>query len=421
MAMGYFTKRDANQIIYRSWEESEQPSAKMRILALKLDRVGDFWMSLAPLMDLRQRFADAHITLVVGSWNIDTAKQFDLADDYVAFDFFPRNPKVDTRKKAADIRPLLTGEFDLAIDMRVPDETRPILLEVPARHRAAIVDPYGMHQIDIAIAPFDLKLRRTILYKLAQKIGIADKFPRTWLDWFVDRKQVRLQHVSEILLFLVAKAAACFDAESEAGRRQSSAEGKSPIVVAPFSNSSLRDWPIENFGKLVAALSARGEVVLVGRGESREALEEVAMTARDCGAAEIRTAVDLSELEFNHLMNSAALVVSNNSGTGHVAAQLGRPTVGIFTASHLPEIWGFRGPLVSMLMSVIECRGCGLDKVRRCPVKVRCKFDITPDLVIAEVDALMNYCKGRDKLIVARGRCGQNDDRARRGSSGPMP
>ncbi|RJT40412.1 hypothetical protein D3227_10635 [Mesorhizobium waimense] len=401
--MGYFTKRDSDQIIYRSWEEPERSSAKMRILILKLDYVGDFWMSLGPLKDLRRRFANADITLVVGSWNIDTAKHFDLADDYIAFDFFPRSPTLSkTRKQAADIRPLLTGEFDLAIDMRVPDETRPILLEVPARHRAAIVDPHRMHQVDIAIAPFNLKLRRTIFYKLAQSTGIANKIPRRWLDWFTDRKQARLQHVTEILFFLVAKAEAYFNGESEAGHRQSSATGKSPIVVAPFSNSSLRDWPIENFGKLVAVLSTRSEVVLVGRGESLEALNKVAKIARDLGVADIRMAVDLSELEFNHLMNSAALVVSNNSGTGHVAAQLGRPTVGIFTASHLPEIWGFQGPLVSMLMSAIECRGCGLDKVCHCPVKVRCKFDITPDRVIAEVNALMDHCKKvRDKLIVA--------------------
>lgn len=398
--MAYFTKHDRNQIIYRSWEEPEQSSARMRILVLKLDHVGDFWMSLGPLKDLRQRFAHAHITLVVGSWNIDSAKQFDLADDHVAFDFFPRNPKVKTRKQAADIRPLLTGEFDLAIDMRVPEETRPILLEVPARHRAAIVDPYSMHQIDIAIAPFNLKLRRTIFYKLVQKIGLANKIPRRWLDWFIDRKQVRLQHVSEILLFLVAKAAAYF--ESEAGHPQFRLQAKAPIVVAPFSNSSLRDWPIESFGKVVAALSTRGEVILVARGECLEALEEVAKIARDRGAANIRTAVDLSELEFNYLVNSAALVVSNNSGTGHVAAQLGRPTIGIFTASHLPEIWGFRGPLVSMLMSVIECRGCGLDQVRHCPVKVRCKSDITPDLVIAEVNALMNHCNVRHNLSGSR-------------------
>lgn len=97
--MAYFTKHDRNQIIYRSWEEPEQSSARMRILVLKLDHVGDFWMSLGPLKDLRQRFAHAHITLVVGSWNIATAKQFDLADDHVAFDFFLATQKSKRAKK----------------------------------------------------------------------------------------------------------------------------------------------------------------------------------------------------------------------------------------------------------------------------------------------------------------------------------
>ncbi|MGX7874133.1 glycosyltransferase family 9 protein [Mesorhizobium sp. ORM6] len=89
--MGYFTKRDKGQITYRSWEAAEHSnSQRMRVLVLKLDHVGDFWMSLGPLKELRRRFSRAHITLVVGSWNIETAKEFELADDYIAFDFFSR-------------------------------------------------------------------------------------------------------------------------------------------------------------------------------------------------------------------------------------------------------------------------------------------------------------------------------------------
>ncbi|MDX8470197.1 glycosyltransferase family 9 protein [Mesorhizobium sp. VK23B] len=364
----------------------------MRVLVLKLDHVGDFWMALGPLKELRRRFSHAHITLAVGSWNIETAREFGLADDYIAFNFFSRNPaQAERREEAASIGQMLTGDFDLAIDMRVPDETRPVLLAVPARHRAAIVDRYGTDGIDIAIAPFNLKLRRTIFYKLAQKMGIADRIPRRWLDWFTDRDQMRLQHVTEILSFLVAKTAAYFDSENEADK-DATTKG-APIVMAPFSNSALRDWPAEYFGQLAAALAKRGDVIVVGRSENRAAIEKVVKIAGDLGAARVGIAVDLPELEFNRLIRSAALVVSNNSGTGHVAAQLGRPTVGIFTASHLPEIWGFQGPVVSMLMSSIECRGCGLDQVHRCPVGVRCKFDIKPDRVLAEINLMTNYLR----------------------------
>ncbi|MGX7874132.1 glycosyltransferase family 9 protein [Mesorhizobium sp. ORM6] len=258
-----------------------------------------------------------------------------------------------------------------------------------------------MHEIDIAIAPFNLRLRRTLFYKLAQSTGISGKIPRGWFDWFTDRKQMRLQHVTEILFFLVAKVAAYFDSESEAELLQSSTTKRSPIIVAPFSNSYLRDWPIEYFGQLVAALADRGEVIVVGRGESQAALDEVVRIAGDLGAARVRMAVNLPELEFNRLIKSAALVVSNNSGTGHVAAQLGRPTVGIFTASHLPEIWGFQGPLVSMLMSTIECRGCGLDQVRKCPIGVRCKFDIKPDRVLAEINSMLNHLNRKVSVCVS--------------------
>ena len=393
--MGYFIRRDSDLVTYRSWESPERLGAKMRVLVLKLDHVGDFWMSLGPLKELRRRFAEAHVTLVVGSWNIDTARQFELADEYVAFDFFPRNPTLSKKRKGADdIRTLLTGVFDIAIDMRVPDDTRAVLLAVPARHHAAIADQYRLPEVDIAIAPFNLKLRRPLFYKLAQHIGLAHGVPRMWLDWFADSRQAQLQHVTEILFFLVAKTAAYFDDKSQASQERKFTTGKlPPVVLAPFSNSSLRDWPVENFGRIAAALSMRGDVILVGRGESLAALETVADAARAHGAADVQMAVDLSELEFNRLMNSAGLVVSNNSGAGHVAAQLGRPTIGIFSASHLPELWGFQGPLVSMLMSAIECRGCGMDVVKRCPIGVRCKSDITPDHVLAEIDALMNHVR----------------------------
>ncbi|WP_083931241.1 glycosyltransferase family 9 protein [Kaistia granuli] len=398
--MGFFVTHQSDRVVYRSWETAQPSGAKFRIAVLKLDHVGDFWMSLGALRELRQRFASAHITLVVGSWNIDTARQFELADDYVAFDFFSRNPKLGKKRKPAEeIRNVLKGEFDLAIDMRVPDETRQVLIAIPARHRAAIADRYRMPEIDIAIQPFKLRLRRGFLYKLAQKIGLSNKAPRRWFDRDADRQQLGIQHVADILHFLVSKTATYFDNPTQRSIPPPSGETASgPIVVAPFSNSDLRDWPIENYREVVATLSKKDKVILVGRSESLPALESVADAARKRGAGNVEIAADLTEHEFNQLLASSALVVSNNSGAGHVAAQLGRPTIGIFTASHLPELWGFQGPFVSMLMSTVECRGCGLDAVRRCPNDVMCKTDITPDHVLAEISALLNRTKSLDAM-----------------------
>jgi hypothetical protein len=42
-----------------------------------------------------------------------------------------------------------------------------------------------------------------------------------------------------------------------------------------------------------------------------------------------------------------------------------------------------------MLVSNIACGGCGLDRVRHCPQGVRCKYEIEPEDVGAEIDALL--------------------------------
>lgn len=380
-----------NAVVYRTWPADAGDGKRFRILVLKLDHVGDLWMGIAPLRELREKFAHAHITLVVGSWNIKTAQRFRLADDYVCFDFFSSNPRVrKDQKPAKEINAVLEGRFDLAIDMRVPDDTRDVLLAAPADLLAAVTDSAKHPRINISIGAPKLKLRRSPIYKLVQRTPLFGRLPRRWFDRNVDIDQLRIQHVATTLSLLVARVANHFENRSRlvAEREQSDTDSTAPIVVAPFSNSALRDWPIENFRDLVSNISRDRHVVLVGRSDNHEALEDLAQSTAATNRQNIEVASSLSEDTFNSLLGSAALVVSNNSGAGHVAAQLGRPTIGVFSASHLPDLWGFQGPKVSMLMSSIECRGCGLDVAHRCPQNVRCKTDITVEAVLKEIAAL---------------------------------
>lgn len=392
--MSYSVRRDSDKVVYRTWEARENEGDRLRIAVLKLDHVGDFWMALAPLRELRKRFSKAHITLIVGSWNLETARTFLLADEYVSFDFFKVNPRIGKKHRdLGQIREQLKGSFDLAIDMRVPDETREVLLAIDARHRAAIADRCIHPKIDLAILPGKIKLRRNILYKLLQKASLSGLIPRNWIDRRANRDQMRMHHMAETLSLLVAKAAAHFEEHIDPTQQHElpALQGLAPVVVAPFSNSTLRDWPVENYRALIVTLSQTRNVILVGRNEDAASLQTMVSAAREAGGGNIDCATDLNERQFNELLSSAALVISNNSGAGHVAAQLGRPTLGIFTASHLPELWGFQGPRVSMLMSTIECRGCGIDVVRRCPQRVRCKSDITAEHVLAEIEALAGH------------------------------
>ncbi len=114
---------------------------RRRILALKLDHLGDFIMGLPALEALRSAFPDSEITLVVGSWNLDLAQSVGVADHVLAFDVFPRNSseaRVDVPGKRALFEALITQEYDLAIDLRVDPDTRDLLNSVRAGLRAGM-------------------------------------------------------------------------------------------------------------------------------------------------------------------------------------------------------------------------------------------------------------------------------------------
>lgn len=128
-----------------------------RILVLKLDHLGDFILGLPALEKLRVAFPDAHITLVVGSWNVALAEDAAIADRVLAFDVFPRNSSeqpVDVPGKAALFQALMTEDYDIAIDLRTDGDTRFLLQSVRAGLRAGMGTRTRFPYLDIFL-PID--------------------------------------------------------------------------------------------------------------------------------------------------------------------------------------------------------------------------------------------------------------------------
>ncbi|WP_420138959.1 glycosyltransferase family 9 protein [Sphingomonas sp.] len=128
------------------------------ILILKLDHLGDFIIGIPALRGVRAAFPRAHITLVVGSWNLDLARGIHVADEVVAFDAFPRNSseeEVDVPGKRALLETVLPNHYDLAIDMRTDTDTRTLLGRVRAALKAGLGTKADFPFLDIAL-PLDL-------------------------------------------------------------------------------------------------------------------------------------------------------------------------------------------------------------------------------------------------------------------------
>lgn len=128
-----------------------------RLLVLKLDHVGDFIMALPALERLRSYFADSEFTLVVGSWNVDMARELGLADKVIGFDAFPRNSTEEEPNVVATLgqfRSLITDHYDVAVDLRTDTDTRVLLQAVSSTFKAGIGRRAQFPFLDIAL-PLD--------------------------------------------------------------------------------------------------------------------------------------------------------------------------------------------------------------------------------------------------------------------------
>ena len=135
------------------------PAGSRRILVLKLDHLGDFIIGVPAMRTLRALFADDHITLICGSWNLAAARESGLADEIVAYDYFDDHgwrgrPHEDIAVFDAAVK----DGFDLAVDLRVDDDTRDLLRRVDAEIKCGIGARSRFPFLDV-IMPHQLKYR----------------------------------------------------------------------------------------------------------------------------------------------------------------------------------------------------------------------------------------------------------------------
>jgi ADP-heptose:LPS heptosyltransferase len=127
-----------------------------RLLVLKLDHYGDFLIGLPALKRLREAFPADHITLVCGSWNLELARRLGVADEVRTYDFFPENGALWTGQPFEELerfRKVCRGAFDIAIDLRVDEDTRLLLEHVEAAMRCGIGLRARYPFLDIVLPP----------------------------------------------------------------------------------------------------------------------------------------------------------------------------------------------------------------------------------------------------------------------------
>ncbi|MGD0552389.1 MAG: glycosyltransferase family 9 protein [Sedimentisphaerales bacterium] len=114
-------------------------------------------------------------------------------------------------------------------------------------------------------------------------------------------------------------------------------------VIVPGAAQPNKRWPIERFAELAGKISERFGLSIVATGSQgeREYIEAIQTGGK---TRVINLAGKTAVRELIPLMKNASLVVSNDTGPGHIAAAMGVPIVMIFGPTNPARVCPYKRP-----------------------------------------------------------------------------
>lgn len=114
------------------------------------------------------------------------------------------------------------------------------------------------------------------------------------------------------------------------------------IIIHPGASAPARQWPVDRFAAVAAALSDDGyDVIITGSAGEFDLAHQVAHTAGLPRTAVVSGLLDLPALTA--LVSDSRLVICGDTGLAHLAAATGTASVVLFGPT-APARWGPRGP-----------------------------------------------------------------------------
>jgi lipopolysaccharide heptosyltransferase II len=361
----------------------------MKILVRGTNWLGDAVMTTPALLRLREKFPDAHITLLTPEKLKDLWLDHPVIDETIS---------------------IKTGELLLSVSRKLREQKFDLAIVFPNSPRSAMEVWFGM---------------------IRQRIGYA----RPWRNFFLtqtiapraDAVKMRKRPVAEIRRIVAQSEIQIANRKSQIANplahqiheylHLAAALGANPeplppqLFVSPeeieaakkkfgldkISNpifglnpgaeyGPAKRWPIKRFIAAAKEIQQRTNCVwILFGGESDSPLTaQIASAIHDSRFRIHDFAGKTSLRELMSLLKLCNVLLTNDTGPMHVAAALGVPVVAIF-GSTSPEL---TGPISSgelrhqILKSDAPCSPCFL---RECPIDFRCMNDITVERVVEAV------------------------------------
>jgi lipopolysaccharide heptosyltransferase II len=370
-------------------DDRERWRRVQRVLAVRLDNLGDVLMTTPALAAIRHSVPGAQLTLLTSSIGATLAPCLTDIDDVIAFDapWVKHAGAVDSeigRAEAQLIDTLRAQRFDAALIFTVCTQSAlPAALlcrqaGIPLRVAHSRENPYGLlthwvretdelgHGMSRRAAPEanTEALKRegsSIRHEVQRQLALAAS-----VGYTVDDVRLRLRitaqqrRVARTLLH---------EAGVPAQRRY--------FVVHPGASAPSRRYPAARFGSAADAIAARSGCLPIFTGDASE--QPLIDEARRCmSQPSITLAGRVGVPELAALIGEARLLLANNTGPAHIAAAVGTPVTVLYALTnpqHTPWQVAAR-----VLNHDVPCRDC-LKSV--CPRGHHdCLMKVQPDDVV---------------------------------------
>jgi heptosyltransferase-2 len=336
--------------------------------------VGDAVMAVPALRELRRIFADAQITLVARPWVAGLFEGEGLADDLIpvpdgrglarAASNFGRQTRL-LRSRRFDLAVLLQNAFGAALLARLAG------VKTIAGYATDRRGPL----LDLAI-PFEPNYKSN--HQVRYYLNIAAELERA----MTGETQVQIESARPALKITGGQRE-----QAQSLLRDAGIAPEAPILaLSPgATNSRAKRWLAERFAATADRFAEQKgfQTIIVGASGDLEVANEV---ARQMRSQAVVLAGRTSIADLKALLACCSLVVSNDTGTAHVAGALRVPTVVVFGPTEHVSTRPL-SDVAAVVRHDVECSPCML---RECPIDHRCMTRVeVDDVYIAAQNVLV--------------------------------
>lgn len=323
----------------------------MKVLVRAVNWVGDAVISAPALREIRRAFAAAEIAVLARPWVAELYRREDFCDHVLLDDGERLATARRLRQHRFDCAILLPNSFDAALTVW--------LARIPRRIGYAR-DGRSLLLTDAIPVPKPGEIpahQRYYYLELLRRAGIIESLPQC--------DEIRLRADPRNGARLLRDLGVC---------------SERVVGISPgAANSAAKQWLPERFAEVGRRLADEWEaqIVVFGTASERELCARVANLA---GPAAHNLAGRTTLGQLLDLAAACVVVVTNDTGSMHVAAAAGAPLVAVFG----PTDWQATGPvspLARLVRVPVECSPC---EYRTCPIDHRCMTRVEADLVVAE-------------------------------------